>query len=214
MAGGQVPRRSFVTRAGALGTAAALGTFGSRPAVADAEKGSLPFGGHDFYDTVRALLRFEVTDDEFARIRTPTLVTEYEQESVYPGQAARHTPRCGPTRSSSDSPQPTVRSCTTRRWRRSAGTKWSSTGSRIVCADAAGQGAAAPVVSRRRAPSPPPPRCPRRPGPAGPAARPASRAAGIRAASRARRPAAAPALGRACPRPATPPRPRRSRPRR
>jgi len=77
MAGGQVRRRSFVTRAGAWGTAAALGTFGLRPAVADGEKGSLPFGGHDFYDTVRALLRFEVTDDALARIRTPTLVTEY-----------------------------------------------------------------------------------------------------------------------------------------
>jgi dienelactone hydrolase len=50
-------------------------------------KGAAPFVQPDFFDLVRYVLQFQIGPDLIGRIGTPTLVTEYEDELVYPGQA-------------------------------------------------------------------------------------------------------------------------------
>jgi len=50
-------------------------------------KGSLPFGQTSFYDTMKRVMEFTLTPEQLGRIDTPVLVTEYEGETVYPGQA-------------------------------------------------------------------------------------------------------------------------------
>jgi len=50
-------------------------------------KGSLPFGADSFYDTIKRIQQFKVTPEQLGQIDTPMLVTQYEGEQVYPGQA-------------------------------------------------------------------------------------------------------------------------------
>jgi hypothetical protein len=53
----------------------------------DYTKGSLPFGQDSFFDTIKHIQEFRLTREQLGRIDTPMLVTAYEGEAFFAGQA-------------------------------------------------------------------------------------------------------------------------------
>jgi hypothetical protein len=53
----------------------------------DFTKGSYPFGQDNFYDTIKRIQEFVLTREQIGEIDTPMLVTAYEGEEFFTGQA-------------------------------------------------------------------------------------------------------------------------------